>query len=178
MSKTLYKLTQEQRAEHKRLTQFANRRIMAFTKEYEKKGLEIIPHSVSGGIQTRDQWHSEKMPMSRSIKFASEKAFKEHMRFLKTFENPTIRENVTDYTKSQRTKTLLAVQTATGSITKEEVDLINDLGTADLAKFWQKFSEIAARMSVEYSSDEVMSATIEFFKEDRRSVTRRAKERM
>ncbi len=161
----LYKLTVEQKKELRRLTQLANRRIKAFTEVYEKEGLEIIPYEVSGGIQTRDQWHSENYALSRSTKFSSRKAFNEHMRFLRSFEHR--RENVTEYTKTQRHKTAKAIRTSLGVRQgKKLVDEISKMNVAQMKKFWNEFENRARALGVSYSSDAVMDQMLELYSED------------
>lgn len=166
--RSIYELTAEQKEEIRRLTQLANRRIKAFTKEYEKYGLEIIPHEVSGGIQLRDQWHTPKTPLSRSVRFSTEREYRERLRFLRTFEQ--IRPNVTQFTKIQQRKTIDAVTSSLGRLTHEEKAQIEDMDLGQLAKFWQKFSDESRRLGLQYSSEAAMQATLEFFNEDRQAL--------
>lgn len=168
------KLTNKQKDEIRRLTQLANRRIAAFTKEYEKHGLSIIPYEVSGGIQTREQWATEKYAISRSTKFKSEIDFKRHMRWLKQFENPVIRETVTRYTRTQRIKTLQAMETALGGITDEQRQMIESMSAGELALFWDTFSDVANRKGAQYSSDAVLYQTWELFNEDKEATIKKA----
>ena len=168
------KLSNKQKDEIRRLTQLANRRIAAFTREYEKHGLSIIPYEVSGGIQTREQWFTEKYAISRSTKFKSEIDFKRHMRWLKQFENPLIRENVTLYTRAQRVKTLRAMETALGGVTNEQREMIERMSAGELALFWDTFSDVANRKGVQYSSDSALSQTWELFNEDKEATIKKA----
>lgn len=168
------KLTNEQKKELRRLTQLANRRIAAFTKEYEKYGLSIIPYEVSGGIQTRKQWATEKYAISRSTKFKSEIEFKKHMQWLRQFENPVIRETVTSYTKTQQKKTLQAMETALGGVTDEQRRMIESMSAGELALFWDTFSDIANRKGVQYSSDATLYQTWELFNEDKDAIIKKA----
>lgn len=174
MAKTGFKLTEQQKREYKRLTQLANRRIRAFTKEYEKAGLEIIPHEVSGGIQVKEQWHTPKTPVSRSIKFTSEQEYREKRRWLKTFDSGIIRENVTDYTKTQRRKTIQAINTAMGGITDYQRNAINEMSVTELAIFWKKFSDVSKRLGMRYSSEQAMLQTTELMSEDIEGAWQRA----
>ncbi len=167
MANDIYKVSANQRKELQRLTQFANRRIKAFTKEYEKAGMTILPREVSGGIQTRQQWANDKTPLSRSTKFADKKAFDAHMRWLKSFEHS--RPNVTDYEQIQRVKVLQGVGTAVGqyNISVKLEDKLANLSVAELKKFWDLYSEYSKRIGLLYSSDAVMSITMmEFFDDD------------
>lgn len=149
----LYKLTPEQKNELRRLTQMANRRIKAYMQEYEKAGLSIIPKEVGGGIQTRSQWASEKYAISRSTKFANEEAFKAHLKWLSQFEKSAIRPRVTEYTKTQRTKTMEAYETIMGGINEATAKKIEKMSLTDLTKFWKKFSDRARKLGTKYSSD-------------------------
>lgn len=170
----IYKLTANQKSELRRLTQKANRRIIAFTKEYEKGGLEIIPFEVSGGIQHKSQWHTEKTPISRSIKFDSEKDFIKHINWLKKFDSPIHTKTVTEYTKKEREKTLKAINTSLGRVKRTEYDMINKMSVAELSKFWIKFSSIAQQLGIEYSSKAAMVGGIELYKSDVDSVVEKS----
>ena len=168
---TVYKLTPEEKNELRRLTQLANRRIKAFMVEYEKAGLSIIPKEVSGGIQTRQQWATEKYAISRSTKFANEEAFRAHLRWLRQFEKPAIRPTLTEYTKVQRKKTIEAYKTIMGDIDEGTIKKINKMSLAELTKFWQKFSDRARQLGLQYSSDamaELMET--ELYEEDERTL--------
>ena len=164
---TVYKLTQEEKNELRRLTQMANRRIKAFMQEYEKAGLSIIPKEVSGGIQTRAQWATEKYAISRSTKFANEEAFRAHLRWLKQFEKPAIRPRVTEYTKAQRAKTIEAYKTIMGGINEATAKKIEKMSLTDLTKFWKDFSDRARKLGPKYSSDAMaILMEDELFEED------------
>jgi methionine synthase II (cobalamin-independent) len=163
-------LTKEQKEEIRRLTQFANRRIASAFKEYEKAGLKLAPADVTGGIQTRQQWDSEKYAISRSVKFASQKEYREQLHWLRQFEH--MRPSMTEYTKFQREKTLAGVETSFGTDVPVVLsDMINKLSAPDLTKFWKKFSLMSAKMGLKYGSDAAMQqAIIEFFGEDRQDL--------
>jgi len=149
----LYKLTAYEKNELRRLTQMANRRIKKYMEEYEKAGLSIIPKEVSGGIQTREQWASEKYALSRSTKFANEEAFRSHLKWLRQFERSTVRPRFTEYTKTQKIKTIEAYKTIMGDINEETVKRIEKMSLPELSKFWKKFSDRARKLGVQYSSD-------------------------
>ena len=167
----MYKLTPEEKNELRRLTQMANRRIKAFMLEYEKAGLSIIPKEVSGGIQTRAQWATEKYALSRSTKFANEEAFRAHLRWLRQFENPAIRPRVREYTKVQRKKTIEAYKTIMGDIDEATIKKINKMSLAELTKFWQKFSDRARRLGLQYSSDAMAEfMENELYEEDKKAL--------
>ncbi len=164
---TYVKLSAEQKNELRRLTQRANRRIAAFQKEYEKSGLSIIPHEVSGGIQHRSQWASEKYALSRSTKFVTEQAYIRHMRFLRTFEVPTIRPTVTQYRKVQAEKLKKAVETSLGIPTQKKQDeVIDKMTLGEMSNFWHTFSDVSRRLGVRYSSAAAMEDALELFDED------------
>ena len=145
----MYKLTAYEKNELRRLTQMANRRIIAYMVEYEKAGLSIIPKEVSGGIQTREQWATEKYAISRSTKFANEQAFRSHLNWLKQFERPAIRPRVTEYTKTQKLKTIEAYKTIMGDINEETIKKIEKMSLPELTKFWKKFSDRARRLGTQ-----------------------------
>jgi hypothetical protein len=156
----------EQKEEFRRLTQLANRRISQAFKEYEKAGKKVAPYDVTGGIQTREQWASEKYALSRSIKFASEREYKQHLHWLRQFEH--MRPSMTEYTQVQREKTLQGIETSIGTDVPEQLSkMINKLNAAQLSDFWNKFSDKASKMGMKYSSDAALAATAaEFFEED------------
>ena len=145
----MYKLTAYEKNEMRRLTQKANMRIIAYMVEYEKAGLSIIPKEVSGGIQTREQWATEKYAISRSTKFANEQAFRSHLNWLKQFEKPAIRPRVTEYTKTQKLKTIEAYKTIMGDINEETIKKIEKMSLPELTKFWKKFSDRARRLGTQ-----------------------------
>lgn len=160
------KLTPEQKDEIRRLTQFANRRIKAAYKEYRKYDMEVLPSEVTGDIQIREQWHTKNTPLSRSVKFTSLKEYRKHLNYLRSFERmrPTIRE----YTTTQRTKTLQAVETSLGlNVPKTLGDKLNQLSAPELSRFWNRFASKASKLGIKYSSEQAMLATLtEFFPED------------
>ena len=164
---TYIKLSSDQKNELRRLTQKANRRISAFAKEYEKKGLTIIPREVSGGIQHKSQWATDKYAISRSTKFETERAFREHMRWLRQFDNANIRPTVTEYKKVQQRKLKQAVETSLGqALTPEQKKAIDKMGLGEMADFWRRFSDVSRRLGVRYSSTAAMEMTLELFDED------------
>lgn len=172
--KTSYQLSEQQKRDHKRLTQLANRRIKAFAKLYEKDGLEIIPHEVSGGIQHKEQWHTPKTPISRSIKYDNKQEYDKHMRWLRTFDVPEIRQTVTDYEKTQRTKIIQGVKTSIGDISAAQQTLLENMSITERTKFWNNFSRIATKMGIHYSSDAAMAQTLDLYKEDIQSIIDRS----
>lgn len=162
------KLTNEQKDEIRRLTQLANRRIESFHKEYAKLGKEIIPFEVSGGIQTKDQWETKKYALSRSTRFTSEREYYRRLKFLRSFENPVIRQTVTEYTKSQQEKLLNVMdKTISGGLSEVDIEKVRGMSLQGILKFWEKFSEVSRRMGLRYSSDAAMTETLEYFEEDK-----------
>lgn len=168
-----FSLTPQQKDEVRRLTQKANRRIISFYNEYSKHGLEILPSEPTGGIQHKLQWETEKYPLSRSVVFKDEKDYQERMRLLRSFDNPVQRETLSEYTKTQRTKTRQAMKNTIGKDSfqylteKGEKELkLDDMSLAELKIFWQKFSEVSRRMGLQYSSDQALAETFEYFEDD------------
>lgn len=161
-----HKLTNAQKDEIRRLTQLANRRIKSAFKEYEKEGLTLAPKTVTGGIQTREQWNTKNYALSRSVKFDNEKEYRKHLKFLRSFV--TERPNMTEFTQAQREKTKLGVETSLGiDIPSTLAEVISRLNAPQLSKFWKKFSEVSAKMGLKYASEKALDDTIvEFFTED------------
>ncbi len=168
-----FKLSAEQKDEVRRLTQKANRRIISFYKEYQKHGLEILPREPTAGYQHKLQWETEKYPLSRSVVFKDEKEYKERMKLLRSFDNPLQRETLSEYTKVQREKTRQAMEGAIGKDAfkfldggkKKELKL-DDMSVGELKIFWQKFSEIARKMGIQYSSTAALAETFQYFEDD------------
>src|SRR5699024_1730038 len=107
-----FKLTKKQKDEIRRLTQLANRRIRTAEKQYREQGMMVAPRDVVGHVQTKDRWHTKTTPLSRSVVFESEQAYKEQLRLLRSFDPKSpgqTRPTMTQYTKVQRTKTAQAV---------------------------------------------------------------------
>lgn len=168
----MVKLTTKQKDEIRRLTQLANRRIKAAEKAYAKEGKEVIPRDIAGPYQVKSQWHTEKTPISRTVKFESEKEYREHMRLLKSFDPKATRSHrpgIKEYTEIQREKVSLAVKTSLGpdvSFTLIEQKL-SKMSAPQVAEFWNRFSDKAARVGMNYSSEAVMAETFqELFPED------------
>jgi hypothetical protein len=152
--------------EFRRLTQLANRRIAAAMKAYEAEGKKIAPYDVTGGIQTRKQWESDKYALSRSIKFESEKEYKQHLHWLRQFEH--MRPGIKEYTQVQREKTLAGMETALGEVPEALSKLINQMTAPQLSDFWDKFSRAASRLGMKYSSgDAAQQAVQDYFSEDK-----------
>jgi hypothetical protein len=161
--KSSYTIPKVQQDEFRRLTQFANRRIKAAMEEYEKHGKEIAPYDVTGGVQTRRDWFSSNYALSRSVnQFANEKEYRQHLHWLRQFEH--MRPNITEYTNVQREKTLGGIETSLGVEPNNALrDIINNLSAPQLSEFWDKFSEISAKMGMKYSSNDALQATVNEF---------------
>lgn len=159
-------LTPAQKDELRRLTQLANRRIKAAERAYRKAGREVLPREVVGDFQIKEQWHTPDTPISRSIKFTSYREFRRHMQMLREFER--LRPGIKEYTTVQREKTLIAIESALGVNVPPELEAeILKMSAPQLADFWERFSNKASKMGIKYSSDAVMTDTLqEFFPED------------
>ena len=168
----MVKLTPKQKDEIRRLTQLANRRIIAAEKAYAKEGKEVIPRDIAGPYQHRSQWATDKTPISRSVKFASEQEYREHLRLLRSFDPKATkahRPGIKEYTQIQREKVGMAIKTSLG----EEVTFsfieqkLSKMSAPQVAEFWRRFSDKAARVGMNYSSEAVMAETFqELFPED------------
>lgn len=165
------KLSKQEKEEIRRLTQKANRRISAYMKEYEKEGLSIIPYEVSGGFQTRQQWETEKYALSRKVRFTSVKEYRERMKLLRSFDSEIMRPVLTEYTEVQRYKTIKAMETSLGvNISPKMEKAIGKMTLGELTVFWNKFESEGRRLKAEYSSEAAMSATLNAFSEDIKSL--------
>lgn len=166
----MVKLTERQKDEIRRLTQKANRRILQAFKEYEKHGREIPPAKVTGGIQTREQWETPTLPLSRSTKFRTYAEYRERLRFLRSFGDmgQASRPTMTEYTKIEREKIRVAMRHILGTDPGDKLNKqLEQMSAPELAKFWERFEENANRKGVQYSSEAVMAETLqEFFRED------------
>lgn len=165
----MVKLTERQKDEIRRLTQRANRRIIGAYKEYAKHGREIPPAKVTGGIQTREQWETTSLPLSRSTQFATNAEYRERLRFLRSFDmGPASRPTMTEYTNIEREKIRVAMRHTLGTDPGARLDKqLTRMSAPQLAEFWHRFETNANRKGVHYSSDAVMAETLdEFFQED------------
>lgn len=160
----VYQLTKAQKDEIRRLTQFANRRIISARNRYKAGGKVVLPSDVVGHFQLQDSWLTSKTPISRSTKFSGEKEYRDQLRMLKQFEQ---RDDVWTYTGVQRLKTLNAVETSLGvPVTQELADRINNMSATQLSDFWNMFSNKASR-HLPYSSGDNMTQTLQdYFQED------------
>ena len=160
------KLTDRQKDEIRKLTQFANRRIRAAQKAYEREGKMILPKELAGDVQMRDDWVTSSTPLSRSVVFESQDAYRQRIQFLRRFRAtaPTVQE----YTATQVEHTKQAMETSLGRVISPELQAKLETMTApQLSEFWKEFSRQASKLGLSYSSDQAMRATIsEFFGED------------
>ena len=160
------RLTNAQKDEVRKLTQFANRRIKSAFKEYESQGKQIVPNELTGFLRARAEWHTESTPLSRSVVFESEVEYQQTIRALRNFRRsaPTVKE----YTSDQTQTTINALHTSLGDMVPTAlIERVKGMSVVELSDFWARFSEIARRMGIQYSSDPAMIATLrEFFGED------------
>lgn len=160
-------LNPAQKEEIRRLTQLANRRIKNVEKAYLAEGKTVLPKELVADFQIHETWQTKANPLSRSVKFATEKDYNDQLRLLRSFE--TSRPGIKEYTNVQREKTSIAIQTAMGldELPPGFQKKLNKMTAPSLADFWNKFSEKAARMGATYSSLSAMQETVEeFFPED------------
>lgn len=159
-------LNANQKEEIRRLTQLANRRIKAAERAYSKKGMSVVPREIVGDYQIKEQWNTKATPLSRSVRFDDEKAYRQHLKFLKSFERE--RPGIKEYTNVQRQKTLAAVETSLGQdAPKALIDKVKKMSAPELSQFWNKFSDKSAKLGMKYSSAGAMQQTMdEFFPED------------
>lgn len=165
----MIKLTVEQKDEIRRLTQRANRRIQSTMKVYQKAGRSIIPAEIAGRYQTLQTWEEPGRPLSRSVKFDTLREYRRRLAFLKGFDDvPGARPSIREYTRVQRKKVMMAVETATGRVpSKDLIKRVRKMSAVELSNFWEVFSEKASKLGLQYSSDSVIQESIqEFFEED------------
>lgn len=163
------KLTAQQKDEIRRLTQLANRRIRNAHRAYERAGKRIVPLEIVGKpeLQTKEGWHTEKTPLSRSVKFTSHREYRQHLQWLRQFE--VSRPGIKEYTEIQRQKVAQAVATSLGGEYTFNVvmEKLSKMTAPEVADFWDTFSEKARRKGLQYSSEAVMIETFqELFPED------------
>ena len=166
-----YKLTVSQKDEIRRLTQLANRRITAARRVYEKEGKKLLPRAIVGKYQTKKQWATSSTPISRSVNFKSEKAYRQHLKDLKRFEKD--RPGIREYTRVQRNKATEAVRSTIGDISPELESQLNKMTAPQLSTFWKSFTKKTQRQGMQYSSQAALSMTLdEFFPEDKEALER------
>ena len=159
------KLTDRQKDEIRKLTQFANRRIKRAFKEYEDAGRTVVPTDLTGFLNTRDEWHTATTPLSRSVVFESEQEYRHTINRLRQFRHTA--PDIQTWTDDQRVVTLSGLETALGDVPDEVVNRVIEMDAVQLSDFWNKFSQNARRMGAQYSSYQNMQDTLrEFFPED------------
>lgn len=175
--KATYKPPKSQVDIIRRLTQKANRRITQAFKIYEETGKYRIPGAITEGrITTREDWASEKYPLSRSIVFESEKAFQKHLAWLQRFDLPEARgglPTMTEYQNIQGNKILLAMQTALGGATPYDMPpeimehmykAIMNMSAPEQTDFWKAFQKRGQKLLDKFSSKAAMEQALnEFF---------------
>lgn len=159
-------LTNAQKAELRRLTQFANRRIQAVAREYKYAGKDVLPRELVGEYQIKEKWHTPKTPISRSVKFDSMADYRRQINKLRAYE--VQRDDIWTYTRVQKEKTLQAMETALGrEVPPDLQNKVNSLTAAKLSNFWATFSNKASRLGTQYSSNSAMvNAMEDYFQED------------
>lgn len=160
------KLSKAQKEEIRRLTQLANRRIKAAERAYRKAGKTVLPKDVVGDYQIKEKWNTKTTPISRSIKFDSQKDYRRKLHELRRFEFG--RPGIKEYTAVQQNKTAQAVETALGQPpTADLLRKLDNMTAPELANFWNLFSRKASRAGLKYSSNAVMIDTLqELYPED------------
>lgn len=159
-------LTPAQKDEIRRLTQFANRRILAVAREYKYGGMDVLPRELVGEYQIKEKWFSEKTPISRSVKFDSMQDYRRQLNKLRAYE--VQRDDIWTYTRVQKEKTLQAMESSLGrEIPPDLQNKVNSLSAPGLSNFWNNFSNKASRLGTQYSSNSAMiNAMEDFFQED------------
>ena len=159
------KLTDRQKDEVRKLTQFANRRIKRAFKEYEASGKTVVPTDLTGFLNTRDEWHTASTPLSRSVVFESEQEYRRTINRLRQFRHTA--PDIQTWTDDQRVVTLSGLETALGQVPDAVVNRVIEMNAVELSEFWDRFTKNARRMGAQYSSLQNMVDTLrEFFPED------------
>lgn len=166
-------LTAQQKDEIRRLTQLANRRIKFAEKEYKRSGASVLPREVVGDYQIREKWATHNTPISRSVKFESEKDYRKQLQFLRSFDpkasSQGARPSISQYTLIQREKTRKAIETSFGQEVPGAInDKITRMTAPQLSEFWNTYARKSAKLGLKYNSGDAMRQTIaEFFPEDK-----------
>ena len=162
----------------RRLTQKANRRIKQAFKLYESAGKHRIPGALTEGrVTVRDDWQTEKNPLSRAIKFPTEKAFQAHLNYLKKFDLPEVKgglPTMTEFSQIQTNKIILALQTSIGGgsslynmppeIMQHMYKVISRMSAPEQTEFWKVFSKRSQKLLDKFSSKQAMEQALnEFF---------------
>lgn len=172
----MIKLSAQQKDEIRKLTQQANRRIKAFITVYEKAGYRVIPREVTGGfdVQVREEFQTQKYALSRSVKFESEREYKNHLkklrRFAKDSQAPDAVPTVSKYTEIQRNKIFASIKTAGIEIDEYNLKRLESMDLIEQKKFWNEFTRRAVRMAAEYSSDQLFMAMMNEYSERERQL--------
>lgn len=166
-----FRLTDSQKDEIRRLTQLANRRIRTAEKQYRKAGKIVAPREVVGHIQTRQQWHTDKTPLSRSVVFDSKEEYEKQLRFLRSFDPKApgfTKPNNPEYTQTQRAKTAKSLVSSLGTTPPLSLlKRINKLSAPELSEFWKRFSNKGSKLGLKFSSEQAMQETLnELYPED------------
>lgn len=159
-------LSRAQKEEIRRLTQFANRRIIAVEQAYRRAGKDVLPRELVGDYQIKEKWHTSKTPISRSVKFDSLQDYRRQLKKLRSFEFE--KDDIWTYTRVQREKVLQAVETSLGVTAPPDLqNKILSLSAPQVTDFWKKYSERSIKMLSSFSSNAAMAETAyELFPED------------
>ena len=166
-------LSAQQKDEIRRLTQLANRRIKFAEKEYKRSGGTVLPREVVGDYQIREKWATPNTPISRSVRFESEKDYRKQLQFLRSFDpkasNQGAKPSISQYTLLQRDKTRQAIETSFGHDIPGPInDKISRMTAPQLSEFWHTYAMKSAKLGLKYNSGDAMRQTItEFFPEDK-----------
>ena len=169
-------LTAQQKDEIRRLTQLANRRIKFAEKEYKRAGGSVLPREVVGDLQIKEKWATPNTPISRSVRFESEKDYRKQLQFLRSFDPKATthgaRPSISQYTLIQRDKTKNALETSFGQEVSGAInDKISRMTAPQLTEFWNTFAMKSAKLGLKYSSGDAMQQTLaELFPEDKENL--------
>lgn len=172
MASKYINLSAQEKDEIRRLTQLANRRIKFAEKEYKRSGGDVLPREVVGDLQIKEKWATPNTPISRSVKFQSEKEYRKQLQFLRSFDPKATKQgarpSISQYTIIQRDKTRNAIETSFGQEISGAIDdKITRMTAPQLSEFWNTFANKSAKLGLKYSSGDAIRQTItELFPED------------
>lgn len=176
MASKYVNLTAQQKDEIRRLTQLANRRIKFAEKEYKRAGGSVLPREVVGDLQIKEKWATPNTPISRSVKFESEKDYRKQLQFLRSFDPKATKQgarpSISQYTLIQRDKTKNALETSFGQEVSGAInDKISKMTAPQLTEFWNTYARKSTQLGLKYSSGDAMQQTLaELFPEDKENL--------
>lgn len=146
--------------EYTKLTDRANRRIKAAAEEFGKYNTDILPYDLTGDWQMKQDWKTEKQPISKSKgQFNSRAEFRVQLSKVRKLASPT-GDTITTYLKKQTDKTILGIRSAIGVMTPELEGHIRLMNPIQQNRFWAKYHYRSREMGNSFSSDALLTQMI------------------